>query len=58
MIIIADGHELAIGAGHRNEQTSGTPQGQLATDRTRMKGPISRSMQIGRDPCSRSWARS
>jgi hypothetical protein len=27
VIIIADGHELPIGAGHRREQTYGTPQG-------------------------------
>jgi hypothetical protein len=26
VIIIADGHELPTSAGHRNEQTSGTPQ--------------------------------
>lgn len=29
MIIIADGHELPIGAGHRNERTSGTPQHEM-----------------------------
>jgi len=29
VIIIADGHELPIGAGHRNEQTSGTPQADI-----------------------------
>jgi hypothetical protein len=55
VIIIAYGHKLPIGAGHSDEQTSGTPQGPAASARSaivlpRWPGSPTRSLGMGAVP--------
>jgi len=40
VIIIADGHELPIGAGHRREQTYGTPHAHTMAPAAGMTGKL------------------